>query len=351
MSPPSDTIPRRVSLRDVARVVGVSHMAVSLALRGDARVSAARRETIRRVAAELGYRPDPMLGSLAAYRQARRGVAIRSTIAWLNQWPDPKDLKRHREFAAYWEGATAAARSVGYQLEEFVAGPDISGERLHRILAARNVRGVLLPPHLAPLQLTGFGWDEFAVVRFGTSVPHPRAHVISCDQLHAARMAFEQIRARGYRRIGFVTSARFDRNTLGNFRAGFLLGRDSHLPARDRLEPLFLDDKASAESALILATWLKRTRADAVLSSNPVLKNLLSQLHVSVPRDLAVAVTSVLDGKFDTGIDQNCVEIGAVALRTLAGQIQQNERGIPACARRVLVEARWVDGTSLPSRG
>ena len=51
----------RVSLRDVARSVGVSHVTVSLALRGDPRVSAARRKEVEIAAKRLGYRPDPML--------------------------------------------------------------------------------------------------------------------------------------------------------------------------------------------------------------------------------------------------------------------------------------------------
>jgi len=88
--------PARVSLRDVARAVGVSHMAVSLALRDDPRVSEARRREIRAKAEQLGYRPDPMLSSLAAYRNTRRSTTVRATVAWLNQWADPRALRRLR---------------------------------------------------------------------------------------------------------------------------------------------------------------------------------------------------------------------------------------------------------------
>jgi LacI family transcriptional regulator len=70
-----------------------------------------------------------------------------------------------------------------------------------------------------------------------------------------------------------------------------------------------------------------------------------------VPRDLAAATTSMLDGNFDAGVDQNSHEIGQVAMRTLAGLIHQNERGIPRYCRRILVEGRWVDGASLPPTG
>ena len=63
---------------------------------------------------------------------------------------------------------------------------------------------------------------------------------------------------------------------------------------------------------------------------------------------LQLATLSLLDGNFDSGVDQNSEEIGRVAVRTLAGLIHQNERGIPRYCRRILVEGRWRDGTNLP---
>src|SRR5258708_7591708 len=112
----------RVSLRDVAREVGVSHVTISLALRGDSRISKSRRSEIVRAAEKLGYRPDPMLSSLAAYRQTKHNIPIRSTIAWINQWADPKALRRWHEFEAYWHGARAAAEQLGYRLHGFMLG-------------------------------------------------------------------------------------------------------------------------------------------------------------------------------------------------------------------------------------
>ena len=340
----------RVTLRDVARAVGVSHMAVSLALRDDPRVSEARRHEIRARAEQLGYRPDPMLSSLAAYRNTRRASTVRATVAWLNQWADPQGLRRLREFDAYWRGAAATAEQLGYRLEEFVVGAEISPGRLETILDARGVRGLLIPPHRAGLRLPGFGWDPYAVVRFGYSMPEPRAHVVANDQTSSGRLAFEQVRAHGYRRIGFVTSERFDHNTSGNFRAGFLAGQDALRQPRRALAPFYLGEPVGADDARRLKSWLKSAAPDAVISTHPALRRLLAEIGVRVPDDLAVATTSVLDGNFDTGIDQNCAEIGSVAMRTLAGLIHQNERGIPRLYRRVLVEGRWVAGTSLPSR-
>jgi DNA-binding LacI/PurR family transcriptional regulator len=350
-TPSPGSLNPRVSLRDVAREVGVSHVTVSLALRGDARISESRRAEIKAAAEKLGYRPDPMLASLAAYRQSKHNVTIRSTIAWINQWPDPKALRRLHEFEAYWKGAAETAESLGYRLEEFVVGRSLSPERLQRILLARSVRGILIPPHQYGLALPDFDWSQFSVVRLGLSVKHPRTHVVTSDQMHCALTAFEQLHQRGYQRIGYVSSRRFDRNTAGNFRAGFLSAQDALLPMKKHLPPLFLEEESTPAEARSLAAWLKAKKPDAVISTHPVLASLLPKVGVQVPRDLAVAALSVLDGNFDAGVDQNSHEVGQVAMRTLAGLIHQNERGIPRYCRRILVEGRWNDGASVPSLG
>jgi hypothetical protein len=94
--------------------------------------------------------------------------------------------------------------------------------------------------------------------------------------------------------------------------------------------------------------WLKSQRPDAVIATHAKLPNLLTTVGARVPRDLAVAALSVLDGNFDAGVDQYSIEVGRVTFRTLAGLVHQNERGIPLYCRRVLVEGRWIDGSNLP---
>jgi LacI family transcriptional regulator len=222
--------------------------------------------------------------------------------------------------------------------------------RLQQILLARNVRGILLPPHRNGLDLSGFDWEQFSVVRLGISVEHPRAHIVTSDQKNCAAMAFERIWEKGYRRIAYVTAHRFDRNTGGNFRAGYLSAQDIHVPLRKHLAPLVLSEEATPTDVRTLRRWLKTTHADAILSPLGNLSTLLSSVGCRVPEDIGVAALSRLDGNFDASVDQNSSEVGRVALATLAGLIQQNERGIPQYCRRVLVEGRWNDGSSLPPK-
>lgn len=328
----------------------MSHVAVSLALRNSSRVSAARREEVKAMAEKMGYRPDPMLASLVAYRQGKRPVEIRSCLGWINQWPVPEELRKHKEFDRYWQGASEAAERLGYRLEEFRWPMGKSGKRLQTILQTRGVRGLLIPPHQHGLDLPDFDWSQFSIVRFGSSVAHLRVHMITSDQSHCARLAYEKSRELGYRRIGYVTESAFEKNTRGHFREGYLNAQEELCPRRGHLDTLMLGADARRQPKE-LRDWLKKEKPDAIVTTSARLHGLLDGLGVRVPADVAVATTSVLDGNFDGGADQNSHEIGRVAVSTVTSLILENERGIPAYQRRILVEGRWVQGTSMPGSG
>ncbi|HSI07606.1 MAG: LacI family DNA-binding transcriptional regulator [Rariglobus sp.] len=337
----------RPSLRDIARELGMSHVAVSLALRGSPRVSAARREEVKAMAEKLGYRPDPMLASLVAYRQGKRPTEIRSCLGWINQWDPPEALRSFKEFDRYWQGASEAAEKLGYRLEEFRWPKGKSGKRLQTILQTRGVRGLLIPPHRNGMDLPDFDWSQFSLIRFGASVENLRVHTVTSDQSHCSRLAYEKARELGYRRIGYASHIQFEKNTKGHFREGYLNAQEELAPHRSHLEVLELGNDASRQ-AKDFSTWFKRYKPDAIISTLPNVRELIEGLKLRVPKDVAVATTSLLDGNFDSGSDQNSQEIGRVAVSTLAGLIIENERGIPAYQRRILVEGRWVQGTSMP---
>ena len=68
--------PETPSIKDVARLAGVSHSTVSRALRNSPRVNAETIEKIRRIAAESGYRASAVGRSLATRRTYTIGVVV-----------------------------------------------------------------------------------------------------------------------------------------------------------------------------------------------------------------------------------------------------------------------------------
>ncbi len=299
------------------------------------------------MAEKLGYRPDPMLSSLVAYRQGKRPAEIRSCLGWINQWSPASALRAHKEFDLYWRGAVEMAEKLGYRLEEFTWPAGKSGRRLQGILQTRGVRGLLLPPHRMGLDLPDFDWSQFSLVRFGSSVTSPRAHTVTSDQGHCARLAYEKAVELGYTRVGYVSDGPFEKNTRGHFREGYLNAQEELAAPRGHLEVLLLPSE-HARCGSAFTDWLKREKPETIITTSPLLHPLIAEVGLRVPADVAVATTSVLDGNFDTGSDQNSHEIGRVAVSTLASLILESERGVPTYQRRILVEGRWVQGLSMP---
>jgi LacI family transcriptional regulator len=341
-----DSPPSRVTLRDVARALGVSHTTVSRALRNDPQISKVMRERVQKTALKMGYKPDPMLSALAHYRRGKTKTPVRAELAWINSWPNPKELRALKEFNLYWKGAFEEAERCGFRLEEFVMDKNLSLSRLGKILRARNIRGILLPPRrdVEP-DYSDFCWDDFCVVRFGHSISFPHAHLVSSDQLTDGLIAYENIWENGYRRIGLVTSAKMHTR----FSAGFLFsqmkrGSGQQLPA------LILTQDKSGDDQRLLKSWIKKHKPDAILTDMRELRDLLEEISYKVPEKIGLAALSMLDGNADAGIDQNSEEIGKVAIQLLISLINHNECGIPKICREVLVEGQWINGTTLPSK-
>lgn len=350
---------RRITLRDVAREAGVSHVTVSRALRNDPTISAARRQGIRRLADEMGYRPDPALAALAAYRFANQRHKIQSALGWVNHWEQPERLRVYREFDNYWHGANRAAERLGYHLDDLRWTREMSARRFEKILLTRNVRGVLIPPHRNPPDWGEFDWGKFSIVRFGLSVREPDSHLVTSDQLRATVMAIQKISSYGYQRIGMAVGAELDANIGGNYTGGFfaaqklfkqeralsLLLIDSELAPEEKESPA-----VTAKLKRSLGAWMAKHKLDAILTTDPRVPALICDLGYRIPQDVAVAGTSISDVPADAGINQNGEMIGRVAVETLVSQINLNERGEPVAPCRILVESAWQDGKTLPRK-
>ena len=77
---------RRITQKDIAHHAGVTQATVSLALRNHPSVSAEVRDRIVALAEKLGYRPDPMLSSLVAYRSYLQSASFQGVLAWVISW-------------------------------------------------------------------------------------------------------------------------------------------------------------------------------------------------------------------------------------------------------------------------
>ncbi len=340
-----DSERRIVTIRDIARSAGVSHTTVSLALRNNSRISEKQRLRIQKVAAKMGYRPDPMLSALSNYRLKNQPHPVRAALAWLNPWHNPKQLRSYHEFDLYWKGASETAFKLGYHLEEFPM-QEIPIQRLEQVLMARNIQGILIPPVRGKVDWGGFDWSHFCVIRFGRIKKFPKMHFVTSAQAQNAMLAFDKIRSKGYKRIGFVGIREY-KQTFG---AGFLWAQQE-LPPRQRLPLLLLEPSATSRARReALREWVGKNKPDALFTTEKELPGALASMSYRIPEDIALAASSVIDIPIDAGINQNSEEIGRIATLSLISLINDMARGIPSIQHEYLVEGCWVDGKSLPDR-
>lgn len=335
----------RVTIREISEKAGVHFTTVSLALRKSPRLKAETRERIQKLAEEMGYRPDPMLSALNAYRLTRRPVHYQGSIAWINTWPIRGSLYENVEFNEYYLGACERAGQQGYTVDEFwLREPGMSIGRLHQILRARNVRGVLLPPQPASNNFLDLQYDEVSAVAFGYSMRPAVLNLVTNHQPHSMDLLFEKVVERGYRRIGLSIPRDWNRKVDCAFQSAMLLFQDEN-PKMPRI-PILWDNFNKTE----LVAWMKAHRPDVVIGSNECAVNLKAA-GFRIPGDVGYA--SLFLGKSEqqvSGIHQNDRIIGHRAVDLLIGMLHRGETGLPETPVRLLVEGEWIPGKTLPDR-
>jgi LacI family transcriptional regulator len=342
------TPPVRVTIRDIAAKANLHFTTVSLALRNSPRLKADTREKIQRLAESMGYRPDPMLAALNAYRQSRQPVHYQAALAWIHNWPNPKNLYNCEEFRLYYEGARDRALARGYNLEEFwLREPGMTIERLHRILRARNIRGVLLAPQPQSNTYLDLRYDELSAVAFGYSMQPAVLDLITNHHIHTMNLLLEKILSLGYRRIGLCIPRDWNAKVDRAWQSCMLLFHEEH-PELPRI-PIHWNTWNDGETKPI-KTWMRSHRPDVIISYNEVI-DVLRQAGIKIPEDIGFASLFLNENEaYLSGVHQNDRLIGQKAVDMVIDMLHRGETGIPETPVRTLVEGAWCPGQTLPDR-
>ena len=183
-----------VTIKDVARVAGVSPKTVSRVMNAEAHVRAPVREHVLRIVAELGYRPNAHARSLSSSRSFLIGLFF----------DDPAS-----GYAADVQlGAITRCRHHGYHLVVERVDRSIEGwlEETASALQALDLAGVVLTPPICDwTELTDlFAQRGIPVVKLGSSTAGSVSAVVHIDDYAAARDMTDHLVALGHRRIAFV---------------------------------------------------------------------------------------------------------------------------------------------------
>lgn len=344
MPPPQDNKRSgRVTMKDIAEAAGVSVMTVSLAFRNNPRITEGTKEKVMEAVQRLNYQPDPALSALVAYRSQVRTPAYSGTIAFLNAYPKQTMYRERRLHREYFEAATAHAQTNGYRLEPVWLGdPDMPERRLRQILKNRGIRGILVAPMPSIRTTLEDDWQDFAVVALGYSLTQPGFDRVGTSQFNSILECMKQLRALGYRRIGYLDSTVQEERTGGRWVGAFMAYQLQYLPKKDWVRPMLGLLPPAARRA-----WMKKERPDVVLSAFSSMFDTFQEMGLRVPEDVGF-VFPFYHELFPkhTCFRENTQRIAEVAVDHLIHKLNASPSKTKQSHLNLMVDGIWCPGTS-----
>lgn len=165
------------SLRDLARLAGVSVGTASQAMRNSHRTSRATRERIQKLAREIGFRPDPLMAAVASKRFHRDETLANSTILFVTG----SEARTTDGFPRFHDELKEAITDLGYSFD-WERVPDVAGFRREaKVWYHRGVRGLVLS--MVPDDwLVAVDLSAFSLVMAGRFT-RPVVHTVQTDGL------------------------------------------------------------------------------------------------------------------------------------------------------------------------
>jgi LacI family transcriptional regulator len=311
--------PSNTTIRDVARLSGVSPMTVSRVINDSERVSPETRRRVEQAISELGYVPSRLARGLSRQRTGTLSVIV----------PDVANPF----FTAVVRAAEEVARRADYRVILCDTRADLGVERdVIAELIAHRVEGVVIAPvsdrsatHLR--RLAEFGVPFVLIDR---TIPGVDCDVVLGDSSGGARQLVEHLLSLGHRRIGFIVESD-DVSTARDRRAGY----EAALTAAGiALDPALVTNAApdpSGGSAGMAKLLLLEKRPTAVFTVNNLVAlgaiEAVRAAGLEVPDDVALVCFDDIEYAsrlypFLTAMEQPAQTFGTLGTQLLLERIE-----------------------------
>lgn len=329
------------TIKDVARLAGVSTSTASLALGRSDRVSPETAERIWKAADSLGYRPNLLAQSLKRGRSRMIGVLVGDISSPF--------------FGRLLKAAEKRALERGYLM--IVSDTDGDPERELEVLAqfsAQRIAGFLMSPH-------GNGADyvkrvsaiEAPIVMVDHRCLDLKLDYVASDSRLAAQMLTDHLINLGHRRIAHITgplqlftsSERFE-----GFREAM---RAADIPVDESLvvDGRYRDVEGYAQTMKLM---MRPDRPTAIVAANNMMAlgalQAIQELGYSCPNDVSLAMmddipwSAVIQPRL-TKVLQDIETIAQISVDYLLDRVE-GETAAPIAARETILIPRLSIGTS-----
>ncbi|MEM6821746.1 MAG: LacI family DNA-binding transcriptional regulator, partial [Verrucomicrobiota bacterium] len=298
----------KITLQNVADKAGVSAATVSRSLREDPNQASNTRKRIQKIAKEMGYEFNPMVSQTMSLVRRQRDSLQRGNLAYVNPCLYERELENS---IRYFHGAKKRAKAYGYQVEHlWYNRQKMTGKRFHEILVARGIRGILVAPLYEFTETIDIRWNQFACVIYGLTLERPVLHRTTDDHAEGMHLALEKLREKGYRRIGFVTEERMEKQSRHIWLSVFYWDLQNR-PRAERVPPLQIGMRSINQ----MKAWYEKHKPEVVICAGKANRFFLD-LHKSKAGQpafvtLEADLTNVPEA---SGVRQRAEEVGAIGV-------------------------------------
>ena len=266
----------KATMKDVARVAGVSLMTVSRVLNGTARVNPETEELVRRAVQKLHFTPNELARSLRGMKSRTIGIIL----------PYLYD----QFFATCANEATVVAREHGYSVILATSGEDIEVEYTEaQLMLQRYVEGLLvIPASDGQSKLSLQEFNQTPIVSLDRPIQDPRFNsILVQNQSGARRGVHHLITQHRHKRIVFIGMGRKLYTTNARYQGYRREMIDN------RLKPQAFFDCVNQEATSIVVKKLMRDSPPTAfftmnnLTTRYCLRALM-EIGISIPKDVAM---------------------------------------------------------------
>ncbi len=332
------------TMRDVARLAGVSTSTVSAVLNASVPVSAARKKRVMEAMAALDYHPDAIARGLKTGKTNAIGVVV----------PDITNAF----YPEVVRGVEDAARRAGYAVLLCDSNENAANEDAHLVtLFSRRVDGVLLACCANSTAYATMVRRRFPMVFVDRIPPAATEGTVSSDNVQAGYAATRHLLELGHERIAMLagnTALSPHHDRLEGFRKAM---QEAHLPIRD--EYLACGELQIQNGIEATQRLLKLTSPPTAImvSNNKLLLGVLQSLdenRIPVPQQVSILgfddfIWNRYFSPSITSIAQSTYEMGRRSFELLL-QIMHRKKGerLPEKHIRLAVELRLRNSTGPP---
>ena len=334
-------MPNRPTLKTIGQITGLSHVAVSKALRDAPDISAATKERVKKVAAELGYTPNVAARNLYLRRTSAIGMVVPA-------------MGENTAYDLIFNEVSAAAAALDFcvMLGSSHRSPQL--EKRHCGMMVGNQVGVLIvAPCTSDVSHIKAACGSTPVIFIGGKAGPEETYTLLCDYRHSGVLAVEHLAGLGHRDIALLTYGPENRTILQK-EEGFSEAMERHglKPRIIRTGDASNTIQAGAEAVELL---LERGQLPTALwcASDYMAVGAINALRargLSVPGDVSVMGHDDLHFTIFPDISLTTLhtpmpELGQAAVRLAISLIQQEE---PVLPRQVFQPSLIVRGSTGP---